>query len=151
MTGSSRKLVHTLIFGITLSFMAIPSMAETRDAVDARQKTFVSMADSFNSMKKLEDGRDTDWDTIKTMALENAESISSLPGLFPEGSLEGSRSKETVWTKWDKFEKGLVSLETAFEDMSTAAEAQDAKALKKAFKTADRSCKSCHRAYRSKW
>ncbi|MDD1795386.1 cytochrome c [Enterovibrio makurazakiensis] len=118
--------------------------------IDERQKGFLSFADNVKTMKKLEDGRDSDWEKIRALAIQNSETLATLPALFPEGSDTGSRSRSTVWTKWDKFEKDLSKLDSQFVDMASAAEAQDAKALTKAFKAADRSCKSCHRGFRVK-
>ncbi|MDD1782563.1 cytochrome c [Enterovibrio sp. ZSDZ35] len=119
--------------------------------VEVRQSAFLSMADNLRTMKKLEDGRDSDWEKIKTLALENAKIMVELPTMFPEGSVEGSKSKASVWSKWDKFESGLHSLEQNYEAMVIAANEQDPKALTSAIKSADRSCKSCHRSFKAKW
>ncbi|WP_244556710.1 c-type cytochrome [Enterovibrio nigricans] len=129
----------------------VASAADFSSKIETRQGEFLSMADNLRTMKKLEDGRDSDWEQIKTLALENTKIMVELPTLFPEGSVEGSKSKATVWSKWDKFESGLHSLKQNYEAMVIAANEQDAKALKSAIKSADRSCKSCHRSFKTKW
>ncbi|KXF81801.1 hypothetical protein ATN88_02620 [Enterovibrio coralii] len=148
-------MIKTTSF-VSLSVAALLSVSaatasDFSSQVDARQSSFLSMADNLRQMKKLEDGSDSDWEQIKTLALENAKIMSELPVMFPEGSAQGSKSKDAVWSKWDKFESGLVSLGGEFDVMALAADEQNAKALKSAMKTADRSCKSCHRAFRAKW
>ncbi|WP_407330728.1 c-type cytochrome [Enterovibrio sp. 27052020O] len=144
----SVALFSAIVAGIFMAASAVAS--DFSQQIDERQKGFLSFADNLKSMKKLEDGSDSDWAQIKSLALKNSETVATLPALFPEGSEIGSRSRSAVWSKWDKFEQNLSTLNTQFTDMASAAEAQDAKALKKAFKDAERSCKNCHRGFRTK-
>ncbi|WP_028025138.1 c-type cytochrome [Enterovibrio calviensis] len=146
--SASKTLLSVFSAGLLMTASAMAG--DFAQQIDARQDGFLSFADSLKTMKKLEDGRDSDWEAIRALAIKNSETLATLPTLFPEGSDTGSRSRSTVWTKWDKFESDLSKLNGQFVDMASAAEAQDAKALTKAFKAAERSCKSCHRGFRVK-
>ncbi|OEE85908.1 hypothetical protein A1OQ_17550 [Enterovibrio norvegicus FF-162] len=145
-----KPITSVALISASLLMVASAVAGDFSQQIDERQKGFLSFADNLQAMKEMEDGSDSDWAQIKTLALKNSETIATLPALFPEGSDVGSRSRTTVWNKWDKFEQDLSTLDMQFADIASAAEAQDVKALKKAFKAADRSCKSCHRGFRTK-
>lgn len=126
------------------------SAQNVSSVIDARQDNFLSMADTFKTIKKAEDGDNSNWETIRTLAQKNAATVAELKTQFPAGSAEGSDAKPVIWEKWDKFESGLNSLENSFLAMSEAAQTKNEDMLEDAFKSAERSCKACHRSYRVK-
>ncbi|USH03459.1 cytochrome c [Grimontia kaedaensis] len=148
-----RIATRSKAIGLVSALLMVAGAAMAQDfseVIDNRQQNFLSIADTFKSLKKAEDGSDSDWEIIRNLAIKNADTVGALKGMFPEGSSFDSRSKPAVWTKWDKFESGLDGLQTSFVSMADAAVAQDDDALEAAIKSADRSCKACHRGFRTK-
>ena len=70
---------------------------------------------------------------------------------FPEGSDFGeTRAKEKIWSDWKGFEMAAKKNQDAIADLVKAAESKDVAGVGDAMGAVGKTCKGCHKEYRSK-
>ncbi|MGB1321410.1 MAG: c-type cytochrome [Vibrio gallaecicus] len=118
---------------------------EQRQHAFKQIETFVDKADDTLS------GSDTDWAALNSISLNLANHSQELMTLFPAGSQEGSKAKDTVWTKPEKFNQLMKQMNEGFAKLHQASKQSDVSLAELGLETAQDTCKSCHRSYRSRW
>lgn len=117
------------------------------DILQERQAAFKQIKEAMAAVKDAMKAED--YAAAKTSAetvLTNAQAVTEL---FPEGSYEGdTRAKKKIWEKQEDFTTRQQQLVTDAEALVAVTDTNDKKALKKAFKTTSKNCKSCHMKYR---
>ncbi|MBW3698186.1 cytochrome c [Vibrio sp. T187] len=119
--------------------------------ISQRQTAFSSIEDDLKSASRLLDGKSTDWEALTAVSRELIEHGNTLNESFPEGSQKGSKAKKEVWTSPSKFNTLLAQMDAGFEALYNASAQQDPKQASAGIKQAEKTCKSCHRSYRSRW
>lgn len=128
------------------------SKDQLKDAMEYRQSTFKMVGQHFGAMAAMVKGKvEYDADTFT----KNAEALVMLSQLSPNGfAVEGahkkSRAKKAIWEKKEDFAEKVSAFQTAATALSAAAKTGDLDKAKAAFGDAGKSCKGCHKAYRSK-
>jgi len=140
-----KALFFALIVAL-LPTIAVTATSHT-EAIEKRQAAFKEIK---AAVAEVNDARKAkDFAAAEMAAQSIANNAKLLPDLFPEGSYEGdTRAKEKIWKNLDDFQKRQQSLITNSEALVKVAQGDDAKELKKAFKTMSKDCKGCHMKYR---
>ncbi|WP_295893464.1 cytochrome c [uncultured Vibrio sp.] len=119
--------------------------------IDDRQQAFTHIENELESTKRLLGNRNTDWVDLT----ERSEALQQYGELlhvsFPLGSHSESKAKKKVWDNPEKFERLLNQMTASFDTLSQASQQQDKALAKKSLKSANSTCKNCHRSYRSRW
>ena len=76
----------------------------------------------------------------------------SIPDLFPPGSNDDpSEALPNIWDEWNLFSTIASALEESTGALAnTAAQADDAEAIKEDFAAVAQTCQSCHEGFRAK-
>jgi cytochrome c556 len=130
--------------------LAVSGADTNTEAIEARQAAFKSIKESMAEFKDamVSDNYTAAADSARKV-LDNARTVTKL---FPAGSYEGdTRAKEKIWENFEDFTQRQQKLIADSEMLVTAAESQDAKQLKAAFKQTAKNCKGCHMNYRQVW
>lgn len=122
-----------------------------QNTIDARQHSFSAIE---KQAEQLEDALDQDspnWEEVVAVSEELTLHSTQLRSLFPEGSSEGSKAKETIWEKPEKFNRLMMEMDHGFKDLYQASKNQDLNSAQNGLEQAQDTCNSCHRSYRSRW
>lgn len=131
-----------------------PMMAMAQDfgtQISERQVAFSGIELGLENADDLIDGHDTDWIMLSATGQTLKEHSKILQASFPSGSLVGSKANSDVWDKPEKFNALMAQMNEGFEMLYTASQQQDAALAERGIKQAQDTCRSCHRAYRSRW
>ena len=120
--------------------------------VKERMDEMSKMKKANKQLSKLVRSSEADYLLIANLANQIAASNAATLELFPEGSLsKASEAKPSIWLNWEHFTQLVNKSERAALDLAAAATAQvPATDLKKQLELLSKTCKSCHRKYRSK-
>jgi cytochrome c556 len=85
--------------------------------------------------------------------VKHANDVATLAGMIPEGfipnsAIEGSAALPEVWTNMSDFEAKAMELQTAAQDLATAAQQNGFEAAKGMVQAVGAACGNCHRPYR---
>ncbi|WP_414932832.1 c-type cytochrome [Vibrio europaeus] len=119
--------------------------------IEQRQHAFEQVETLVKSANRTLDGSQTDWDKLQATSLELKTHSQSLLALFPTGSQQGSKAKENVWSKPEKFNQLLLQMDKGFGQLYQASQQQSPSLAESGLDSAQKTCKSCHRSYRSRW
>ncbi|MDC5805741.1 cytochrome c [Vibrio europaeus] len=119
--------------------------------IEQRQHAFEQVETLVKSANRTLDGSQTDWDKLQVTSLELKTHSQSLLALFPTGSQQGSKAKESVWSKPEKFNQLLLQMDKGFGQLYQASQQQSPSLAESGLDSAQKTCKSCHRSYRSRW
>ncbi|MDC5849924.1 cytochrome c [Vibrio europaeus] len=119
--------------------------------MEQRQHAFEQVETLVKSANRTLDGSQTDWDKLQATSLELKTHSQSLLALFPTGSQQGSKAKENVWSKPEKFNQLLLQMDKGFGQLYQASQQQSPSLAESGLDSAQKTCKSCHRSYRSRW
>ena len=119
--------------------------------IEQRQHAFTQIETLIEKAGDTLDGNDTNWQTLKETSLELTAHSQSLLTLFPEGSHEGSKAKESVWSQPEKFNRLLTQMDQGFQELFQGSQQGDVSLAESGLEAAQDTCKSCHRSYRSRW
>ncbi|MGX9521540.1 c-type cytochrome [Vibrio mediterranei] len=149
---STTKLVFLLALSTGISSLAYSAPdSATLDIIDARQKAFTALESQTKAVKKTLDGSDTDWQTLLEASEQLVANSDALNGAFVLGTQEGSKAKESVWSKPEKFNRLMQQMQQGYQQVALGAQNQSIAEVEKGLKAAEFTCKSCHRSYRSRW
>jgi len=137
-----------LLFGTLGTALA---EADPENVIKYRRASMKSLGGHMGAMAQIVRGKVDYRDQLVLHAEAVAAVSKSLLTLFPEGSDFGeTRAKESVWEKWEEFEKAAGKGEKAAADFLATARGADQAAMGKAFKALSDACKGCHKTFREK-
>ena len=119
--------------------------------IEQRQHAFEKVETLVKSANRTLDGSQTDWDKLQATSLELNNHSQALLTLFPVGSQQGSKAKDSVWSKPEKFNQLLLQMDQGFAELYQASQQQSPSLAESGLDAAQKTCKSCHRSYRSRW
>ncbi|USD41753.1 cytochrome c [Vibrio sp. SCSIO 43135] len=119
--------------------------------IEQRQHAFEQVETLVKSANRTLDGSQTDWDKLQATSLELSNHSQALLTLFPAGSQQGSKAKDSVWSKPEKFNQLLLQMDQGFAELYQASQQQNPSLAESGLDSAQKTCKSCHRSYRSRW
>ncbi|ODN71798.1 c-type cytochrome [Methylobrevis pamukkalensis] len=122
--------------------------ADTPPVVAERQQLMVRLIKATKVPRAMVKGeRDHDPAAVRAAMAEVITAAAALPGLFPEGSGEGSHALPTVWDTRADFDARLAQIEPHAAALAFAADAGP-DALASAFAEYIAVCDGCHAVYR---
>lgn len=119
--------------------------------ITERQNAFEGIESTSKLVSKTLNGGDTDWSKLESQSQKLANHSHALLTLFPQGSHVDSKAKPEIWSKPDKFNQLLTQMDQGFQDLYQASQNKDIKMAESGFESAQDTCRSCHRSYRSRW
>ena len=146
-----KRTVTTLVIAYTAFVLPISTAYASENSVQQRQYAFSEIEEQLEVADDLADGTDTDWSALMEVSQSLLGHSEVLHDSFPAGSQDGSKAKLAVWEKPEKFNQLLLQMDAGFKTLYQASLNQDASLVQKGIKTAEKTCKSCHRTYRSRW
>ncbi|KXO07234.1 hypothetical protein AKG98_2581 [Moritella sp. JT01] len=157
---SVSKRVNTVISALSLTLsLAITSVAASENLstasliqdVEQRQTAFSQIDKQQKQINKALGNSTPNWQQLEVQSAELTAHSASLQTLFVPGSQSGSKAKDKVWDDNMKFKAALTKMDNSFIKMDGAIKQQDKYAAKDALKEANKTCRNCHRQYRSRW
>lgn len=148
------KRVSTLILVTAVGF-ATPAMADKKaeKLIEYRQAVMKVVGFNFKPMGDMAKG-DMDWDTAKFQ--KHAEDLGRAAQLeylsaYPEDTEEGkTRAKPDVWLNFEDFSDKMKDFTKQATQLAEVSRGGDKNAMMKQFKNTAKTCKSCHKEYKSK-
>lgn len=145
-----------LAAGIALSVLAgvaAPSLAlEPGEAITLRTAMMKSMGAHMGSIKAAIGAGDGK--VVAAQANVIAAMAPTLPSVFPKGSgseAGKTRAKANVWSEWDKFKGGTMTLRTEAVALAKVAATNDKAKMAAQFgQMAKVGCGGCHSSFRAK-
>ena len=131
---------------------AYAQFAKPEDAIKYRKSVMFMIAQHFKRMGAVVQGK-MDYD--KKAFAANAEVVKVLAGLPWEASLEPGTDKDdttlnpAVFSKTAEFEQAAQSFEMATAKLAAASQGDDFNAIKAEFGMVAKSCKACHKTFRT--
>lgn len=152
------KQVNTLITAITFAASIMTAQASETLAtekleqdVEQRQTAFSQIDEQQEQLDDMLDDSELNWQQLTNVSATLTKNSASLQHLFIPGSQLDSKAKDKVWEENQKFKAALAKMNSSFVMMDDAIKQQDNKAAKSALKQANKTCRNCHRQYRSRW
>jgi cytochrome c556 len=134
----------------TLLFTAPVSFAN--DPVAERETRMKALGETNRNLDMMIEG-DIDFDLSKLQAdvADMQTAMNGMLDLFPAGTGGGeTAAKEKIWDNWQDFaEKNQANID-ALVKLAEAANSGDEDDIEDAYEVVDKTCRSCHRRYRSK-
>ncbi|MDH5886479.1 cytochrome c [Vibrio splendidus] len=127
------------------------SSQDHSNQIEQRQHAFAQVETLVEKANDTLDGDDTHWQTLEDMSFELTTHSQALLTLFPLGSQEGSKAKESVWSEPEKFNRLLTQMDQGFQELYRGSQSSDVSLAESGLEAAQDTCKSCHRSYRSRW
>lgn len=124
---------------------------EAQSIVDSRQTTFEKAEQLIEQSEDLIDNATPDWEQLELVTGKLVSTGNILSQSFPKGSHHSSRAKLNIWQQPAKFNSLFKKMNDGYLMMQTGVENQDIKQINNGIKQAQKTCKSCHRSYRSFW
>ncbi|WP_019616902.1 c-type cytochrome [Psychromonas ossibalaenae] len=119
--------------------------------IESRQAAFSAIEEYNEQIEDVLARSDSDWVLLEKRSVELVELSNSLIQLFPSGSAENSKAKESIWKNSDDFNKKLSVMQAHYSALEQGIKSKDKSAVEKALKQVNSTCRSCHRSYRSRW
>ncbi|MGR5093981.1 c-type cytochrome [Vibrio maritimus] len=147
--NKAMKTMITLlaVFGITDTGLA----QAHEEMIEARQNAFSNIENQTKVVSKQVKKSDIDWQAMLAASEQLMVDSNMLSHAFEAGSLEGSKAKESVWSKPEKFNRLLAEMQQGYKQVAEGVDKQSIDEVKRGLKVAESTCKSCHRSYRSRW
>lgn len=142
-----KKSLTSLV--ILMSLISYAHANDYRPQIKERQNAFEQIESQSDDVEDLID--DANWDELEKVSLSLSQHSHALLTLFPQGSHEGSKAKESVWTNPDKFNTLLTKMDEGFQELYQASQQHDRGLAEDGLEKAQDTCNSCHRSYRSRW
>ncbi|MUJ36882.1 c-type cytochrome [Aliivibrio fischeri] len=132
----------------------LPNIAFAQTSVDlinARQQAFVHIENQSEQVEEMMDEDVPNWSEIESISQQLVQHSQLLNSAFPEGSQDGSKAKEAVWDKPEKFNQLMQEMDSGFALLYQASQQQDKEAAEAGLEQAQDTCNGCHRSYRSRF
>ncbi|MGF1695395.1 cytochrome c [Vibrio lamellibrachiae] len=147
---TTKTMMHVLLAVVlVIPIVALASGFEKQ--IDDRQNAFSQIERELKSAKNVIDGSNTDWFELNERSQALQSYGDTLHASFSVGSQNGSKAKQEVWDNPKKFNSLLSQMTSSFEALERASESKDVAKANSALKSANGTCRSCHRAYRARW
>lgn len=138
---------------VALATMLLTSpLSFADDPVAERESRMKAIGKINRSLDMMVKGR-TDFDLAQFEAsvLDIETAMHGMLDLFPPGTGGGETSaKEKIWDNWEDFVSRNQATVDALAQLSEAVESGDEDDIEDAFEDFNKTCKSCHRKYRTK-
>ncbi len=124
-----------------------------KSAIKARKAVFTLIATNLGPMGAMTKGDIPFNKETFTLRATNLEALSTMPWEFfiPNSQKgKGSESKAAVWEKADDFKAEIDVFQMKVADLAKAARSGDEAEMKIQFGKVAKTCKSCHKEYKSK-
>ncbi|GAL17682.1 hypothetical protein JCM19235_6235 [Vibrio maritimus] len=147
--NKAMKTMITLlaVFGITHTSLA----QAHEEMIAARQNAFSNIENQTKVVSKQVKKSDIDWQAMLAASEQLTVDSTMLSNAFETGSQEGSKAKESVWSKPEKFNRLLAEMQQGYKQVAEGVDKQSIDEVQRGLKVAESTCKSCHRSYRSRW
>lgn len=119
--------------------------------IQQRQQLFSNITTLSDQAEDLINNKNTNWIELEQISDKLKQQSSLLLALFPEGSQQGSKAKEAVWNKPEKFNIELKQMIIGFEQLYQASQERNMNLVQQGIESAQSTCRDCHRSYRSRW
>jgi cytochrome c556 len=119
--------------------------------IEERQTAFTEIENITSNAEKGIEVDSIDWLYLEGLGEQLVAYSHSLQGAFPEGSEDGSKAKQAVWDKPEKFNNLMLEMDSGFNEFYQSVEAQNVDNAREGLETAIDTCRSCHRSYRARW
>ncbi|WP_114765469.1 c-type cytochrome [Vibrio rhodolitus] len=133
---------------LTLLLSTFTWANNSADVIEARQKAFSLIEDQLDKASDLVDGNDTNWQQLELVAKQLTHASHTIS--FPEGSREGSKASDKIWQDTTKFEQLMAQMDQGISELYQASQQHNASMAEDGIDKAEKTCRSCHRAYRSR-
>ncbi|MGR6859273.1 c-type cytochrome [Aliivibrio salmonicida] len=132
----------------------LPNIAfaqSTPEFIDARQQAFSNIENKSEQIESMLDADELNWNEVELMSGELVSHSQLLKVSFPKESQEGSKSKQSVWDKPEKFTRLLNEMDDGFVQLYQASTQQNKELAEAGLEQAKDTCNACHRTYRSRF
>ncbi len=150
-------LGKSLLITSALTLVSVSAFAEEKQtpeemAATYRQSTYKMVKQHFGPLVGMIKG---EIDFNAESFTNNAEALQSLARLAPNGFVtpgvaEGSKVKDAVWENPEDFAAKMKAFQDGADAIVEVAKSGDLATIKPVFGEAAKSCKACHKEYRSK-
>lgn len=123
----------------------------TPEFIDARQQAFSNIENQSEQVESMLDSDTPNWNEVALMSGELVSHSQLLKVSFPEGSQKGSKSKQSVWDKPEKFTRLINEMDDGFVQLYEASMQQNKELAEAGLEQAQDTCNACHRTYRSRF
>ncbi len=145
--------ISTVAASIAFTPIAMSHLNDKEMAQSYRQSWFAMVASNFGPMAAMMKG-DMPYDLTRMQA--HANDLSTLMELdilrgFAPGTEKGTtRAKPSIWENSDDFKQKMEDMRTAVTMLQEAAKGGEKGAIGKGIGATGKSCKGCHKEYKSK-
>ncbi|AUL98581.1 TPA: cytochrome c [Vibrio vulnificus] len=154
---SFKNVKKTVGIALTLTLTAVTvsaeqsSVGDVESSIEMRQQAFKTIENDTKAAKRQLNDRDVDWQGLLAVSERLVANSELLPATFVANSHQGSKAKESIWRNPGKFEQLLSEMREGYAIVLKASQSHDVDLAEKGLKTAQATCQSCHRTYRSRW
>lgn len=148
----TRSVLSTVVTAMAL-LLLFPEPGIAQDVIAKRQDLMES-ADEANKVIRAA-VKQMDYATLEAKAKEIADSMATVPELFPKGSItEKSEAHPDIWNRWDEFRDHARKTRDAAEGLRKAAAARDDAQISAQVKAIggmrSGACGGCHLSFNKK-
>ncbi|CDT78934.1 putative Cytochrome c556 [Vibrio coralliirubri] len=141
----------TIALIIALPTIALPMIsAAAADVVNNRQQAFSSIEEVSKQVDSELNNSDVDWLKVGELSEMLVEHGDILNASFSEADT-GGKAKKEIWSKPEKFNQLMLQMNQGFAELYQASVEQDLSSAEQGLNSANKTCKGCHRTYRSRW
>ena len=137
------------LLGLLLPCFAWANNSST--VIDSRQQAFSNIEQQLEKAEDTLDGKETNWGEITAIATKLQSASETLKHSFPQGSQTDSKASEKIWQDPEQFQQLMTKMDQGFIELYQASEQQNPSMAEEAIDSAQDTCRSCHRNYRSRW
>ncbi|MEC6830456.1 cytochrome c [Photobacterium toruni] len=123
----------------------------TPEVINARQQAFSNIEDQSEQVETMLDSDSPNWNKVTLISGELMNHSQRLKISFPKGSQKGSKSKQAVWDKPEKFNRLINEMDNGFVQLYQASTLQNKALAATGLEQAQDTCNACHRTYRSRF
>lgn len=145
------KPMKKLVLSLCVLLPNIVFAQSSAELINARQQAFVNIENQSEQVEEMIGEDAPNWNEIELISHELSKHSQLLTTAFPEGSQGGSKAKETVWNKPEKFNQLMQEMDSGFVQLYQASQQQDKALAEAGLEQAQDTCNACHRSYRSRF
>ncbi|GLR73619.1 cytochrome c [Aliivibrio sifiae] len=145
------KPMKKLVLSLCVLLPNIVFAQSNVELIKARQLAFVNIENQSEQVEDMIDEDAPNWNEIESISYELSKHSQLLTTAFPESSQDGSKAKEAVWNKPEKFNQLMQEMDSGFVQLYQASQQQDKALAEAGLEQAQDTCNACHRSYRSRF
>ncbi|MGV2987856.1 c-type cytochrome [Vibrio sp. E150_011] len=131
--------------------LMLSSTTTLANAVEQRQQAFSDIESNTKSVSRLLDQDHIAWDEVQLMSEKLQLDSNIVSTAFVNEAQKGGKAKSDIWESPEKFDRLMLEMTDSYASLKEAVRDQNEKQAKQAIKSAESTCRSCHRSYRSRW